>query len=381
MKGKIIHTLLVGILLAAILCSCQSTKDENLDRAVKSIDPETMMFIENMGVGWNAGNTLEAIGGETAWGNPMLHQTIFNAVKAAGFNTVRLPVAWSKFSDETNFIIDSSWMARVKEVVHYALNAGLYVIINIHWDGGWIQPTYAKESYVNKRLGIMWKQIATNFRDFDNRLLFAGTNEVMVENEWGPPTEEYSEVQNGFNQTFVTTVRKTGGNNRNRYLIVQGFNTNIDYTVAFTVMPKDTASDRLMIEVHYYDPYNFTLNTKSKITQWGSIATDPTKTEPWADEAWVDSQFEKMKSEFIDRGIPVILGEYSVISRLSVDDHEIYRVYWNQYVTQSAVNHGMVPIYWDNGYSGDGGLALFDRNSGRQLYPDIINAIVGAVNK
>jgi endoglucanase len=226
----------------------------------------------------------------------------------------------------------------------------------------------------------MWKQIATNFRDFDNRLLFAGTNEVKVENEWGPPTEEYSEVQNGFNQTFVTTVRKTGGNNKSRYLIVQGFNTNIDYTVGFTVMPKDTVSDRLMIEVHYYDPYNFTLNTKSLTTQWGSIATDPTKTEPWANEDWVDSQFEKMKSDFIDRGIPVILGEYGVISRLSVADHEIYRVYWNRYVTQSAVNHGMVPIYWDNGYSGNGGLALFDRNSSMQLYPDIINAIVSAVN-
>jgi aryl-phospho-beta-D-glucosidase BglC (GH1 family) len=141
MKRKILHTILIVILLAGVLFSCQSTKDENLDRPVKSIDPETMMYIKNMGLGWNAGNTLEAIGGETAWGNPMLHQTIFDAVKAAGFDTVRLPVAWSKFSDETNFIIDSSWMARVTEVVHCALNAGLYVIINIHWDGGWIQPT------------------------------------------------------------------------------------------------------------------------------------------------------------------------------------------------------------------------------------------------
>lgn len=378
MKGKILHTVLLVVLLAGILLSCQSTKVENTDWAGNGIDPETMMLIKNMGVGWNAGNSLEAMGGETAWGNPLLNQTIFNAVKEAGFNTVRLPVAWSKFSDRNKFIIKSTWMERVTEVVNLALDAGLYVIINEHWDAGWIKPTYEKEEYVNKRLAIMWKQIAKYFRHFDHRLMFAGTNEVMVSGDWGSPAKEYYTVQNGYNQTFVSTVRKTGGKNKDRYLIVQGFNTNIDYTVKYAVMPKDTVPRRLMMEVHYYDPYNFTLNENSNITQWGSIAADQKKVDAWANEDWVDSQFRKMKTNFIDKGIPVILGEYGVISRLDVADHEKYRVYWNQYITQSAVDHGMVPIYWDNGYSGDHGLAIFDRNDGSQMYPDIVEAIVSA---
>jgi endoglucanase len=337
-------------------------------------------FSKQMGVGWNAGNNLDAIGGETAWGNPLLTQPLFDAVKAAGFDTVRLPVAWSVFTDADNFVIDSNWMARVNEVVDYALKADLYVIVNIHWDGGWMQPTYGQQDYVNKRLAIMWEQIATNFRDYDNRLLFAGTNEVMVDGDYGTPTEEYYTVQNSFNQTFVTTVRNTAGNNANRYLIVQGFNTNIDHTVNFVEMPADTVADRLMMEVHYYDPYNFTLNTNSNITQWGSIATDQNAVEDWANESWVDGQFQKMKSSFVDKGIAVILGEFSVASRPNIPDHERYRVYWNEYISQSAVDHDMVPIYWDSGGKGIAGSSgIFDRDNGGQLYPDIIDAIVSAI--
>lgn len=331
-----------------------------------------------MGVGWNLGNSLEAIGGETAWGNPVVTQQLINSIKASGFDTIRIPVAWSQFSDEASFTISASWINRVEEVVNYALNADMYVVMNQHWDNGWMQPTYAQQEYVNNRLSIMWTQIANHFEGYDHRLLFAGTNEVMVEGDYGTPTVEYYTVQNSFNQTFVDAVRATGGGNADRYLVVQGFNTNIDHTVNFAVVPTDTVSDRLMMEVHYYDPYNFTLNTNSNITQWGSIATDASVTETWANESYVDATFQKMKTHFVDQGIAVILGEYGVVSRASVSDHETYRVYWNEYITQSAVDHGMVPIYWDNGYSGDGGMALFDRSSGNQLYPNIINAIINA---
>jgi len=337
-------------------------------------------FSQQMGVGWNLGNSLDAIGGETAWGNPVVTQQLINSVKAAGFDTIRIPVAWSQFSDEANFVISSAWMSRVEEVVNYALNADMYVIMNIHWDNGWMQPTYGQQDYVNNRLAIMWTQIATHFQNYDNRLLFAGTNEVMVDGDYGTPTVEYYTVQNSFNQTFVDTVRATGGGNANRYLVVQGFNTNIDHTVNFAQIPNDPSSNRLMMEVHYYDPYNFTLNDSSNITQWGSIATDANATETWANESYTDAQFQKMTSNFVDQGVAVILGEYGVVSRLSVSDHETYRVYWNEYITQSAVNHGIVPVYWDNGYSGDAGMAIFDRNNGNQLYPDIVNALVKAAN-
>jgi len=331
-----------------------------------------------MGIGWNVGNSLDAIGGETNWGNPLITQQLINSVKAAGFKTIRLPVAWSKFSNESNFTIQSAWMDRVEQVVNYALNADMYVVMNIHWDNGWMQPTNAQQAYVNNRLKIMWTQIATRFANYDDRLLFAGTNEVMVDGDYGTPTAEYYTVQNSFNQTFVTTVRATGGKNATRHLVVQGFNTNIDHTVNFAKIPTDTVSNRLMMEVHYYDPYNFTLNENSNITQWGSIATNPAVTETWANESYTDAQFQKMKVNFVDKGIGVILGEYGVISRNNVAGHETYRNYWNEYITKSAYTHGLVPVYWDNGYGGNAGMALFDRASGAQLYPALIQAIVKA---
>ncbi|CAM3831793.1 Endoglucanase A precursor [Vibrio aerogenes CECT 7868] len=342
---------------------------------------DAVALTELMGVGWNAGNTLDAIGGETAWGNPKLTQKLFDAVKAAGFKTVRLPVAWSKFSDESTFTIKDEWMTRVEEVVNYALKDDLYVLLNIHWDGGWMQPTYEKQEYVNNRLAVMWKQIATHFKDYDHRLLFAGTNEVMVDGDYSTPKEEYYTVQNSFNQTFVDTVRATGGKNADRFLVVQGFNTNIDHAVNFATIPTDTVTDHLLMEVHYYDPYNFTLNENSNITQWGKDATDSSKTETWANESYVDTQFQKMNDKFVAKGVGVIMGEYGAISRLSVDDHKKYRVYWDKYITQSALEHQMVPVYWDNGVTGDKGFAIFDRNSGAQLQPEVIQAIVNSAEE
>ena len=330
-----------------------------------------------MGVAWNLGNSLESIGpgSETAWGNPVVTQQLINSVKAAGFDTVRIPVAWSAFTDSVSYTIDPAWLNRVEEVVNYALNADMYVIINEHWDGGWLNhPFYNQQESLNNRLSIMWTQIANHFRDYNHRLLFAGTNEVMNEGDYGTPTQEYVDVQNSFNQTFVNAVRATGGNNADRYLVVQGFNTNIDHTINFAEIPTDTVAERLMIEVHYYDPYNFTLNTGSSVTEW------PSTQETWANESWVDEQFQRMKTNFVDQGVAVILGEYGVVSRMNVANHEASRIRWNQYITESAVAHGMVPVYWDNGHTGDGGLGLFDRNNGNQVYPDIINVLVNAAN-
>jgi len=342
-------------------------------------DLNSVEMARELKVGWNLGNSLEAIGGETAWGNPRTTQSFIDDVKAAGFNAVRIPVAWSRFSDASTFTIEPDWMERVEEVVNYVLDSDMYAIINIHWDEGWIQPTYAQQEYVTNRLDAMWRQIAINFRDYDDKLLFAGTNEVMVTGDYGTPTVEYYTVQNGYNQTFVNTVRATGGRNAYRHLVVQGFNTNIDHTINFARMPEDTIEERLMMEVHYYDPYNFALNENSNISQWGKDATNPTLTETWANESYVDRQFNKMKTQFIDKGVGVILGEYGAISRLNVEGHDRFREYYVQYITQSAHNHGLVPFYWDNGYSGDHGFALFDRSNGAVLYPNILRAIMDSI--
>ncbi len=331
--------------------------------------------------GWNVGNSLDAIGGETAWGNPLISQTLIDSIKAAGFHAVRIPIAWSHFTD-TLFTIDSTWMARVEQVVNYVLRDSLYAIINEHWDGGWMQPTYAQQAYVNHRLAAMWRQIAIHFRDYGDHLLFAGTNEVMVTNNYSAPTVEYATVQNSFNQTFVSTVRSTGGRNFYRHLLVQGFNTNIDYTISSFATPTDAIPNRLMVEVHYYDPYNFTINASSTITQWGSYATVPARTETWANESYADGQFQKMKSKFIDHGYAVVLGEYGAMARLNLGsealnaEHVRYRLYYMEYITRSLERHGLVPFYWDNGYTGDNALGLFQRSTGARAYPEIVQAII-----
>jgi endoglucanase len=340
---------------------------------LKAID-----FVKQFGRGWNIGNTLEAIGGETVWGNPKITQRLIDSVRAAGFNAIRLPVAWSRFTDTTEYLIDTNWLARVKEVVNYIIKDSMYVIMNEHWDKGWMQPTYAKQEYVNNRLGIMWEQIAIYFRDFDDHLLFAGTNEVMVNGDYGAPTVEYYTVQNSFNQTFVNTIRSTGGRNVYRYLVVQGFNTNIDYTVSYFTMPQDVINNRLVVEVHYYDPYNFTINSGSTLYVWGK---DAPKSESWANESHADAQFKKMQTKFIDNNIPVILGEYCASARLNLGTennaiHAKYRLYYMQYITRSIVGHGLVPFYWDSGHTGNNASGVFDRSTGNQAYPEIINAII-----
>lgn len=348
-------------------------------------------FAAQMGLGWNLGNTLEAIivngdalgGNETSWGNPAVTKSFIDAVKAAGFNTIRIPVSWShQLEDESTFKIKYAWKQRVEEVVNYALDNDMYVMINIHWDGGWLDhPDYEHQESINTKLEAYWKQIAKFFRDYNDHLLFAGTNEVHVEGYYGNPTAENVAVQNSFNQTFVETVRATGGRNTYRYLVVQGYNTNIDHTVNHFVLPEDDEDNRLMVEVHYYDPYDFTLMEEGDVkTQWGrNFAGGDVSS--WGQEDWVDEVFAKMKTNFSDKGIPVILGEYAATLRLSLngvalENHLAARNDYFEYVTTKAVENGMVPVYWDNGHTGNNGSGLFDRSSGEVIHTDALNAIL-----
>lgn len=338
---------------------------------------KSVELTKELGVGWNLGNSLEAIPNETAWGNPAVTKELIDGIKSAGFNTIRIPVAWSShFSDTNNYTIDTAWMERVETVVNYILDNDMFVIMNIHWDGGWMQPTYQDQDTVNKRLKIMWYQIAEYFRDYDYRLIFAGTNEVMVDGDYSAPKEEYYTVQNSFNNTFINAVRATGGRNAYRYLAIQGFNTNIDHAVNFMSIPSDTVENRLFVEVHYYDPFNFTLNeTSDTIWQWGKNSTDTNAVEDWANEAYVDKQFKKMQTSFHLLGIGVILGEYGAISRSNIPNHYNFRENYFKYVTKSALNHKLAPIYWDNGYTSNHAFGLFNRSTGEEVYPDLIDAL------
>jgi len=345
---------------------------------------------EGMGLGWNIGNTLEAIGGETAWGNPMVTEELIQLVKDSGFNAIRIPAAWDQYADQETAEIDRVWLDRVKQVVEYSIERDLYVIVNIHWDGGWLEDSIGSEvrAGINAKQRAYWQQIATHLRDFDERLLFAGTNEPHVENA------EQMEVLMSYLQTFVSTVRETGGRNAYRTLVVQGPVTDIERTQElWTHMPEDTLADRLMMEVHFYTPYNFALMTEdqswgNRYFYWGDGYHSSTDTEYnaqlWAEEALIDDLMASMKHQFVDQGIPVVLGEYGAIRRseLTGEDLELHlasRAYYIQYVTEQAIANGLLPFYWDNGGTGNHAFALFDRDDNSVYDQQLLDALNAAL--
>ena len=213
-------------------------------------------------VGWNVGNSLEVPGDETLWGNPLVSKKLIDGVKAAGFNSIRIPCSWDSYViNRENYEVSEIWFQRVKEVVDYCVDNDMYAILNIHWDGGWLEehPLYEYQEEVNREQYALWVQIATFFRDYDEHLLFAGTNEVRE--DYNTPSAENIEVQESYVQTFVDAVRATGGKNAYRNLVVQTYNTVIDHGINLNTMPTDVVEDRLILEVHYYDPYEFTIKT------------------------------------------------------------------------------------------------------------------------
>ncbi|MFC3113955.1 glycoside hydrolase family 5 protein [Cellvibrio fontiphilus] len=317
-------------------------------------------------LGFNFGNTLEAIGGETAWGNPLITEAQIQWVKEAGFDAIRLPVAWDQYANQQTAAISLEWLNRVKQVVGYAVDNNLYVIVNIHWDGGWLENnvTTDKQRANNAKQKAFWQQIATHLRDFDEHLIFASANEPNVDNA------AQMAVLDSYHQTFVDAVRATGGKNANRVLVLQGPKTDIEETDRlWTGMPSDSATNKLMAEVHFYTPFNFTLMTKDEswgkqFYYWGQgfhSATDTERNASWGQEAWVDQMFDLMKTRFVDQGIPVILGEYSAMRRdnltgEALELHLASRAYYFRYVTERANTKGLIPFVWDTG-------SLFSRNN------------------
>ena len=342
--------------------------------------PTAQHIANQMKAGWNMGNTLEAIGGETAWGGAKTTQALIDSVKKAGFNTVRIPVAWFSHSDTITSMIDEAWMTRVKEVVDYCINDDLYIIINMHWDLGWLENRVnkANENIVNDRLYVYWSQIADYFRDYDEHLLFAGANEPNVENAEG------MNILMSFHQTFIDAVRETGGNNSSRCLIIQGPSTDIDKTNRLMkTMPNDEIENRLMVEIHYYTPYQFCL--MSGDASWGKMfyywgknfhsSTDVTRNSTWGEEVELDRLFGLMKTKFVDKGIPVILGEFGAYKRKlsppsDQDLHNKSVEYFNKYVVKSALSKGLIPYYWDTN------MGLFNRSKGTVIDRGLLNALM-----
>ena len=364
----------------------------------------------DMGAGWNLGNQLEANSGgtpnETAWSNPVVTQELISAVADAGFKSVRVPVSYLSMIDDANgYAVDSAWLDRVEEVVQYCYAEGLYVIINVHGDGynsidgGWLLCNdLENQEYICEKYDALWKQIAERFKDYDEHLIFEAMNEEFDgETYAGDINREYYANINNYNQIFIDAVRSTGAKNTHRYLMITGWNTNIDYTVGDYgfEMPTDpdctAGENRLMMSVHYYDPWDYCGEENIKTYLWGArgqaaieAGVASSGMGNWGQEDFLDGQMQKLYDSYISQGIPVVIGEYGCIDKTTADANnpgeiQANRVYYNGYLAGKAASMGIIPVYWDNGHNSTYGFGLFDRSTYEQTQPEIISAIIEAV--
>lgn len=337
-----------------------------------------------MGKAWNLGNALESttdgIADETLWNNKFpVSKPMFDSVAKAGFKTVRIPVSYMDkiVYENGKYTVDDTYMARVKQVVDVALASGLYVVIDMHNDGGdgiigkWIDVSLEEgeaRKTMLKKFSDVWSDIATTFADYDQHLLFEGFNELNNGYDTAPTTVELNNV-NALNQAFVTAVRSAGGNNSDRVLILNGYNANINYTVSGFAKPNDTTNNRLMLSVHYYEPDSFTMGST---TQWPTGDEDE---EEYTTEAYMKNRINKMASMGTKFSMPVFLGEYGTQNNNNTSS----RAYYCSCINKYASAKGIVTAYWDNGFTGEYGFALFDRttNTVTDTGNTLIKSIIG----
>lgn len=348
-----------------------------------------------MKIGWNLGNTLDAwadenngLDSETCWGQPKTTPEMFKGLKAAGFNVVRIPITWHNHFIDANYTVDPAWMARCKEVVDMALDAGLYAIINVHHDtaptedfeaGRGYYPTEAAKEKSVAFLTRVWEQISAEFKGYDNRLVFELMNEPRLvghEREWWydsnhPDCAKAQGVVIGFEDEIIKTIRASGGNNADRFLMVPGYVAQPWAAMADSFrLPTDSAKDRLIISVHMYDPWVFCGDNpgESKFTQ---EARDGLK-----------GTFEALNKNFISKGIPVIIGECGATNKDNLPEREA----WYSYYFENSKKNGITAILWDNGSTEipeDGNVSehfgFYNRTERTFFYPTLLKAAMDAV--
>ncbi len=316
----------------------------------------TQELVSDMGIGINLGNTLEACGDwingsspsdyEKAWGSPVITKEMIEGYKNAGFGVLRIPVAWSNLmKDDGNYNISKDYMDRVTEVIDWTLESGLYAIVNIHWDNGWVNKFPENKDECMKRYEKMWTQIADRYREYGDYLMFESQNEELgwdtIWNRWGGDSgkaESYA-LANEINQKFVDVVRKSGGNNDKRHLLISGYNTGIDVTCdPLFKMPSDPAN-RCAVSVHYYSPSTFAILEED--ADWGKCQST------WGTEKEVSDlnrEMDMMKSTFVDKGIPVIIGEYGCPTK-NKEAESVMKFLTS--VCEAAYTRDMCPVLWD----------------------------------
>lgn len=345
-----------AVAAAAIAVSCMSGCT-NASVAGKMRDITTMEVVREMGLGINLGNTFESAGDwiaktgvtsyETAWGSPVITKEMIQGYADSGFGVLRIPVAWSNMMAE-DYTIDPTYLARVKQVVNWTLDTDMYVILNIHWDGGWFEG-FGKDNKREecfKKYESIWTQLSTAFNDeYGDKLMFESLNE---EGGWDEIWNRYSNegdkeksygILNDMNQRFVNIVRNSGGNNKKRHLLIAGYNTDIFLTCDEMFKMPDDPENRCAVSVHYYTPAVFALLDKD--ADWGKARTE------WgtdADYKELNDNMDMMKTNFVDKGIPVIIGEYSACGKNKTPE---MKTLWNVSVARAAYERGCCPVLWD----------------------------------
>lgn len=397
--SRVAALLLAGVMTAAVAGCGKNSDSEAKDTAKKWTELDQTQITEAMGLGWNLGNQLEASSGglpsETCWGNPEITKELIDTVKAQGFKTVRIPVSYlDMIGDGPDYKIDTDWLDRVQEVVDYVVDNEMFAIVNMHGDGyytvdhSWLlcAEDDDKQTEIKDKYGKVWTQIADRFKDYDQHLIFESMNEEF-NNDYGKPDEKAYDNINAYNQIFVDSVRATGSNNEKRWLLLPGWNTNIDYTANDEYnfkIPTDKGckadGKRIMISVHYYDPFNFTIDeNKTAKTQWGKYAVK--NYDNWGQEDYVDSQMALLNEKFVSQGYPVVIGEFGAQDKTEkFADYNEFRRYWAEYLIKAAKKNGVVCVYWDNGYNGNKGFGIIDRNSLEITQPDLIAGMMRAIN-
>ena len=409
--------LLAGVMTAAVAGCGKNSDSKAKDTAKKWTELDQTQITEAMGLGWNLGNQLEASSGglpsETCWGNPEITKELIDTVKAQGFKTVRIPVSYlDMIGDGPDYKIDTDWLDRVQEVVDYVVDNDMFAIVNMHGDGyytvdhSWLLCAEGddKQTEIKDKYGKVWTQIADRFKDYDQHLIFESMNEEF-NNDYGKPDANAYENINAYNQIFVDSVRATGSNNEKRWLLLPGWNTNIEYTAGDDYnfkIPTDNGckadGKRIMISVHYYDPFNFTIDeNKTAKTQWGKYAVK--NYDNWGQEDYVDSQMALLNEKFVSQGYPVVIGEFGAQDKTEkFADYNEFRRYWAEYLIKAAKKNGIVcavvnsnelvitdaqtalDVYWDNGYNGNKGFGIINRFDYTITQPDLIAGMMRAIN-
>lgn len=385
-KAKKITALLLSLSALFLFCSCDA---ENVENAAAPEDTKSYAqpmrgltakeLTAEMKTGWNLGNTLDANDGETSWGNPVTTHEMIDEVAKAGFDVLRIPTTWEKHfvEGDSEYKIDEEWMNRVQEIVNYAFDNDMYVILNCHHETEWIKPATNEVDNILPKFSAMWKQIAERFKEYGDHLLFEGLNEPRIiggENEWGGGTEDGRKALDILNQAFVDTVRATGGNNETRALLIPSFAAAVTDTALRDMKIPDDPN--IIISLHAYTPYDFTYSDGKDIFSYDDSVGSS-----------IDWVFGLIDKYFTSKDIPVIITEYGSVNKIesfAVVPNPRYaeNVKWVTRYLERAKESGIPCVWWDNGtHFGSGELfGIFNREELSWYTPDLIEAIMQVYN-